>query len=158
MWRRILPTTYSPPHTENTIPNFEFSWLSTKTYTDYSCTVKPRVISSNSENNRVFGTKCIIKDIKCELHDSIIVWENDIIHKCPLYEVSNTLFKIKGFFLWNDREKLSFQFEKFLNICNNQLIHTAEGLFLSRFKIEEAQKTPPLNGELKELTNMLLAD
>jgi hypothetical protein len=96
------------------IPNFEFSWLSTKTYTDYSCTVKPRVISSNSENDRVFGTKCIIKDKKCELHDSIIVWENDIIHKCPLYEVSNTLFKIKGFFLWNDREKLGFQFEKFL--------------------------------------------
>jgi hypothetical protein len=62
------------------------------------------------------------------------------------------------FFLWNDREKLGFQFEKFLNICNNQLIQTTEGLFLSRFKIEEAQKTPPLNGELKELSNMLLAD
>jgi len=140
------------------IPNFEFSWLSTKSYTDYSCTIKPRVMSANSENDRVFGTKCIIKDRKCELHDSIIIWENDIIHKCPLYEVSNTLFKIKGFFLWNDREKLGFQFENFLNICNSQVIQTTEGLFLSRFKVEEAQKTPPLNGELKELTNMLLAD
>jgi len=140
------------------VPKFEFSWMSTKTYTDYSCSIKPRVISANSENDRVFATKCIIKDKKCELHDSIIIWDNEIIHKCPLYEVSNTLFKIKGFFLWNDREKLGFQFEKFVNVCNSQVIQTTEGLFLSRFKINDAQQTPPLNGELKELTNMLLAD
>ena len=140
------------------IPNFEFSWLSTKSYTDYSCTIKPRVISASSENERVFGTKCVIKDKKCELHDSIIIWDNEIIHRCPLYEISNTLFKIKGFFLWNEREKLGFQFEKFVNVCNAQVIQTTEGLFLSRFKINDAQRTPPVNGEIKEITNMLLAD
>jgi len=140
------------------VPKYEYGWLSTKTYTDYSCSIKPRVISAVTENDRVFGTKCIIKDLKCELQDSIIIWNLDIIHKCPYYEISYTSYRIKGFFLWNEKDKLGFQYEKFINACDTKVIQTTEGLFLSRPRIVEAQRSPPTHGEIKEITNLLLAD
>lgn len=112
------------------VPEPVFSYASTNTQQGVECTYLKRRIVASSKQEEVFGTRCKVIDLKCKKKDSIIVWEEDIIRRCPLYYVAT--HKVKRFtsdmyFL----ENLTFEKSREVSLCGKKVIETYEGLFLT---------------------------
>ena len=69
---------YDKMHDDN------YSWLSDKTNTFKHCFVAPRMIAEIEEKSIIFTGHCKVKDWYCNLKDSIVVWNKDVVHVCFL--------------------------------------------------------------------------
>jgi hypothetical protein len=77
-------------HEFSSVP--EYSIWEVKYKTGYNCMFSKRAIEAHSSKVQLFQTsnRCTAMDLYCKLHDSLIVWKNDIIHTCPyerLYDI-----------------------------------------------------------------------
>ncbi len=44
---------------------------------------------ADDENSVVFNNNlCLVKNGECQLARSIVVWDNNIVHKCPYYLIT----------------------------------------------------------------------
>ena len=117
-------------------PTEEFSWWTTTTVFSYKCSVITRRIDALNNESMVFNKNCKVKDFVCELHDSIIVWNKDVVDSCPYtllyglteFQLENGLLKAK-----EGGVDLVFGFDKFIYdpYCNRNLLKTSEGLYLA---------------------------
>jgi hypothetical protein len=80
------------------------------------------------------------KDLACVLHDSTIVWEQSIIHTCPLtHVITLNLTKPDNTksILINDSNHLLFQAkDKYYHICGKVFMQTEEGALLLKITIQ----------------------
>ena len=65
----------------------EFIWADTPVKSTDHCTVRRRLITANNEKDTVFSDFCKVEDFYCKLESSIIIWNKDIIHKCPVRRI-----------------------------------------------------------------------
>ena len=45
------------------------------------------LITANNEKDLVFSDFCKVEDYYCKLESSVIIWDKDIIHKCPVRRI-----------------------------------------------------------------------
>ena len=100
----------------------------------YRCKMEFISILGNNVNTSLFlDDKCYALDKQCIGVDSIVVWDLDIIHKCPYEELvfaGNWSF-IEGF-LMNDFDSIVLKPVKVIGCCKYaNLIETAEGFFVT---------------------------
>ena len=144
----------------------EYVWLRTIEKTTYNCYFYPKVISAAHEYSQLFGKACYASEGFCPMHESIIVWDKEILHACP-YErlMSPTLQVVDENMLVDQSKHLIFQVtgvESVSCIVNNiptmfEMFTSAEGVYISdspswlSFPIKD-------NVELKSVHKLILAD
>jgi len=69
----------------------------------------------------LFGTECKGKDLHCQVGDSMIIWSDSIVHKCPFRAQMPINCKEKN---WN------FLYSTTLNWCGDKIFSTAEGVYI----------------------------
>ena len=135
-----------------------YSWLLTSVQTGVSCIVRKRPIVALDAQTKLLGTNCVAANQECEMENSIIVWESNVITYC-LYRKVITLnnFTLEpGIILYHKERQLALKLaiQKAKNVddirrsefkskkeCQDYLkapleIHeTVEGLFVSGFTI-----------------------
>ena len=87
------------------------------------------LITANNEKDRVFSDFCKVEDYYCKLESSVIIWDKDIIHKCPVRRIltNKKFYIVKNGFMAED---LYFIFKNLVNVCGTTLILTIEGVLL----------------------------
>ncbi len=110
----------------------DYKWFSTTTVTEYECHITPRTLSAKKLDDNLFGTMCKAKDLYCRLDDSIMVWDESVMHKCPFSKIVQMEFKfnIENAVAYNMTEKLLFQLLPVEKHCETDMIPTQEGLYL----------------------------
>ena len=83
----------------------------------YKCEFTTRLISAKFINSTLFGTSCKQRDYACLLKNSIVIWNQDIIHKCPFNKIAKINLNKTGNIIINFNHKLLFQ------IIENKEIH-----------------------------------
>ncbi|CAF1052300.1 unnamed protein product [Brachionus calyciflorus] len=116
-------------------PEEEFNWWKTVTKNGIKCSVTAIVINGDSLDQRLFNSinhPCKASSLECPLHDSIIIWDSKIIHKCP-YELVDkvTLRTLKDNILVNENEGILLQVTSFSNECGAVVYKTQEGFYLT---------------------------
>ena len=145
-------------YSANPIPSF--LWLQERTTETFSCSSSPKLINAKKLTDNLFGTKCQVRDFFCILHDSIIVWDKAIIHRCPLYRISENMFTMSK----NDSNILisnasfAVQATNIEQHCNVSVLATVEGIFLG-FKTNDAINNKiPQSSTIDEMKELLLAE
>ena len=87
------------------------------------------LITANNEKDLVFSDFCKVEDYYCKLESSVIIWDKDIIHKCPVRRIltNKKFYIVKNGFMAED---LYFIFKNLVNVCGTTLILTIEGVLL----------------------------
>jgi hypothetical protein len=77
--------------------------------------------------------RCVAKDMVCELHESILVWDQSVFHDCPYEKIP-----LEGIFLWDKNvlknvvSDIVLQPTRRISICSNvTAFETNEGLYVS---------------------------
>jgi hypothetical protein len=117
----------------------EFQWWSQIKIETYSCILFPKYITAEKLEEHLFGTNCEASQMYCNMHDSIIIWKNNIIHHCPFKLLKEKIkFTIdlddssdEGIIITSSELKWSFQVLKSIQHCDSDIFETSEGLFLS---------------------------
>ncbi|CAF1024056.1 unnamed protein product [Brachionus calyciflorus] len=72
-------------------PNTRYSWLSTVTNTGTSCSFKKVDIKSKDPT---FNDGCESENLECDLGESILIWNADLVNSCPYRVFSTTYLNI----------------------------------------------------------------
>jgi len=108
-----------------------YDWFSPTTITVFSCSTVVKLIVASSPQSRLFGTKCIATDNECSFHDSIIIWNDNIIHKiCPFNRLMTTTLNQSDDYLVNKNYQILLQYSTLVDYCDTKMILTTEGLYL----------------------------
>ena len=99
-----------------------------------------------------------LKDWFCNLKDSTVVWDKEVVHECPFRKVSNSKFTNKGPYLIDNKLKLALQIKRMEIFYGIEMLVTTEGLYVA--PISEKLDSLLINdgGDTKELSNLMLAD
>ena len=160
---------------------FELSyvWLETRKYEDYNCETHERILTAKNENDPILGNidgtnSCKSSELFCYKLDYIVVWKQDIIHKCP-YEV----ITLKENSLWNDHRENEFVFAERVGnssnvgvlsavnnlyfslttvewVCNTLVVSTNEGIYLTSIHNGKNFRKHAIG--LKDISDLALAD
>ena len=126
----------------------EFSWWKEIKKDTYNCKLSPKVITAEKVDDHLFGTNCKASDLSCQLVDSILIWNTDIIHECPLKLIrKNVVFTLdatskfaydnelnrfsNSSIISNEELNWDFQVTKPIMICNTIFFETTEGILLT---------------------------
>ncbi len=134
-----------------------YSWLTTNELIDYSCFVNIKLITSANETSRLFNTKCTAMDLECSLDDRIIIWNQDIIHKCPFKQIALYEFNIHDNILINDQNNLLFQLIKEEKHCDLNMYSTKEGIYIMSHISMELDKKIFQDASIKIDNNALIS-
>jgi hypothetical protein len=107
-----------------------YKWLTTLEVIDHSCYVSNKIIIAANETSRLFDSKCIATDLECTLEEKIIVWSKDIIHQCPFNNHNTYEFEIYEDILINKNNRLLFQINEKIRVCDVDMYTTTEGVYL----------------------------
>ena len=77
-------------------PDEEYKWLGSIKKEGLRCSLKYRVITAKTKEENLFHKNCKAKDLHCRMDDSIIIWSEDIINKCPYTYVTQDSFSHTG--------------------------------------------------------------
>ena len=126
-----------------------YPWIGKHEVTLFKCIMIKKSIIGENENTIVFNNHCKVKDLVCILADSIIVWKKQVLLDCPFDLIDNSphLFMIRNGFIIDEERKLAFSFKESVKFCDNELLYTVEGLYLSIFS--EFDKKLMLNNQVK---------
>ncbi len=120
------------------VPAEHYKWLETTTTTGIICLMNKIEIKAEKADSKLFGTEWKASDLKCQLGDSILVWDKNIIHYCPYNFISTTMnVDIYGEYLLNLEHNSGFKIiENFTNCDesyqNSILFYkTVEGIYLT---------------------------
>ena len=140
------------------MPDDNYSWLSDKTNTFKHCFVAPRMIAEVEEDSIIFTGHCKVKDWYCNLKDSIVVWNKDVVHECPFRKIADSYFQTEGPYLIINSLKLALQIKRMEFFCNIEMVVTTEGLYVAPLSKHLNSVLIDDGGDTKELTNLMLAD
>ena len=124
----------------------EFSWWKEIKKDTYNCKLSPKVITVEKVDDHLFGTNCKASDLSCQLVDSILIWNTDIIHECPLKLIrKNVVFTLdatskfaydnelnrfsNSSIISNEELNWTFQVTKPIIIYNTIFFQTIEGIW-----------------------------
>lgn len=103
----------------------------------YECHFTKRIIISDRRSNQIFSITCNIEDLFCKTEKSSIIWENNIVNKCPMHEIEKVRFERSGDFLTNSEKSYSFTLGENVTYCNTTYVKSKEGVFLKEIPFEE---------------------
>jgi hypothetical protein len=88
---------------------------------------------------------------------SIIVWEDELVHECPISLVKSIQLQTIGKALMNTKENKYFELLENVTICYNiQAWKTAEGIYLTQNN--EALILQKVTDDIKVIDNLILAE
>lgn len=133
-------------------------WLGSHVFTLHECRFINRLVVTDSfEKNVLHGSigTCKANDLYCELSQSVVIWEKDIIRKCPFERIMhikdlrsqrNSNETIKFYYSKNQSVffKVDSSGKKYEECGGHEFISTSEGLYLSiikRVKSKAANET-----------------
>ena len=65
-------------------PNMEYTWLHKFTDSVVNCVLQDQIVTADSADAILFGNKnCLASHAECKMSKSMIIWDMDVIHKCP---------------------------------------------------------------------------
>jgi hypothetical protein len=112
------------------------------------CKLVKRNIMAKNENETLFGRNCQVRDLKCELSDSIVIWHDEIIKKCELIltmsevkltHLENDIFEFRE---TNGRALLQLTKQVKFPKCGAMIYYaTAEGFYLTVNGIEKYKRS-----------------
>ena len=92
---------------DESFPPDEFSW-----FRDTTSFLSPRVIAESSNTSLIFTNDCIVSDWYCQLHDSVIFWQKDVVHTCPFKRIYIGYFDSIGNIIMERNQKLGLQLKR----------------------------------------------
>ena len=138
----------------------KFQWLKQIEQVGYNCYLEPRVISSQSPNDNLFGVQsppCRALSFFCQLPDSIIIWSRDVIHTCPYEIIGRSSFDLlEQNILVSRNDSLLFQIHDHESTCNGMVYSTTEGLYLVEAINMKSFRVGKL--DLRSVQDLTLAD
>ncbi len=109
----------------------EYSWFYEKEIKLTKCRYNKIHISAEYLDSDMFGVKCKPFELSCKMHDSVIVWSNNTIHKCPFKRViKREKFQITTLGFVSYKNNLNFVYEKVENHCGIDLLKMVEGFYI----------------------------
>ena len=69
-----------------------YKWAHTEISIGYKCSLFKTEVRARTLNDTVFDESCLVKDYSCAQGNSLIVWGNDVIKKCPYESFSKKNF------------------------------------------------------------------
>ncbi len=115
-------------------------WTSHKE-TGYNCQLSKRNILAKNLESSVFDKKCKAKDLECKIGDKIIIWQDEVVRKCPLQQI--LMIKnatLTGNRIIDNKHKHTFFIKTRQNYCNMSLFETTTGLFINTDAPNEQHK------------------
>ena len=125
-----------------------FSYLSNIEKDYYFCKFNTKLIIAPSKYSKIFDN-CFVSHYECTLPDSIIVWNENVIHTCPFEIVMHDHFKYNKNLVWNEYQNVLFQKLDTHIHCNIEMYATQEGLFV----VDEQHLTSFQKKILQNVTN-----
>jgi hypothetical protein len=98
------------------------------------CSVKIRKIMAVNVKDKLFESTCTAEQLHCKLENSIIIWNKNVIIECPIQLVTTINDTISNGYILESKSnnKKVFKITKQVNMCNNILYQTSEGLLISQ--------------------------
>ena len=146
----------------NIKPVINHYWLTEKTYEYSHCELYQIPIVSENKEVKIFTNQhalssCKPIDLYCKFKNSIIIWDESIIHECPFAYVSKIELENKHNMLINKKQGKLFQVTENVTICNDiQGWRTIEGFYLAKDLKEN--KLKPSENEIKTIDNLMLTE
>jgi hypothetical protein len=142
-------------------PKETYTWLGTTTEVGYKCIVKPRATIAKNAEDYLFGEKCKITEKNCQLQNSVIVWEDDVITSshCPYsYITSNDFIRLQQSVLYDELNARAFKIisKSKPNKCEFDIYGTQENVFITFSK--EAKKLKSSEVDLSALHELILSE
>ena len=125
-----------------------FSYLGNIDKDYYFCEFNSKIIVALTKFSKIFDN-CFVSHFECNLPDSIIVWNDNVIHACPFEIVMNDHFKYNQYLVWSEDENVLFQKLDIHIHCNIEMYATQEGLFV----VDEQHLTSFQKKILQNVTN-----
>ena len=133
----------------------EYKWWDKVIKSGYRCQVKEQLIEADNKYSVVFRgmNSCVASDLFCKLKDSIVVWNNSVIHECPFELVDEIEMKSTDHHVYVSTSKnLLFNVDS-LNAalgntmmrCGLPLLQTSEGLFIHPIKVYDQNASRTVN-------------
>jgi len=142
----------------------EYSWFYEKEIKLTKCRYNKIHISAEYLDSDMFGVKCKPFELSCKMHDSVIVWSNNTIHKCPFKRViKREKFQITTLGFVSYKNNLNFVYEKVENHCGIDLLKMVEGFYIkmhdNTIELQDSffRKTGADENKMEELDLNLLA-
>ena len=131
-----------------------YVWLESRKHEEYNCETHERILTAKNENDLLFGNadglnSCKTTDFFCYKLDYIVVWNKDILHKCP-YEIitvnssslkaydpeydfmfAENIGKTSNIGIISPEENLYFSLTTVEYVCNTLVVGTNEGIYLT---------------------------
>ena len=113
-------------------PEESYEYMSESVKLGYSCKTKKKFISLKDKESIVFN-KCKVKELRCKLKNSIAVWNDNIIIKCPYKLITHIhTLEIKHNNILTNNKNALFQINNKMIICDNIIAFTTtEGLLIT---------------------------
>ena len=143
-------------------PNLKYNWLQTNKYEYVYCEIYEMNIISENKDTKIFTqqhikSSCLAKDLYCQLKNSIIVWELNIIHECSYTYVKTLELEKISHMLVSKKENKLFQVIDNQTLCGSMKAwKTVEGFYLT--KDDEATKLSKSTNDIKTIDNLILTE
>ena len=156
-----------------------YAWLESRKHEEYNCETHERILTAKNENDLLFGNadglnSCKTTDFFCYKLDYIVVWNKDIVHKCP-YEIitvnssslkvfdpeddfmfAENIGKTNNIGIISPEENLYFSLTTVEYVCNSLVVGTNEGIYLTSPTFVKNFRHHAIN--LKDVSDIALAD
>jgi hypothetical protein len=114
-------------------PEVEYSYFGPpRIFVSYHRHVFKRHIVGSSLTQPLYlnaDSRCWPEDLYCQIQENILIWENDIIHKCPFFFIRQIPATIIGNIIIGDN--LLFQITNKQQACDVHIMSTTEGIYIS---------------------------
>ena len=140
-------------------PLEEYSWWDTIIKVSYICSFRVRAIEAVSRNAVVFNTaaNCRADKLECRMHESLIVWKDSVIQKCPYERVGKkTSMVARENIVYSKTDELLFQILDKVDICGMTSYTTSEGLLLTTDS--KASNLKLKTDDLTAIHDLIIAD
>jgi hypothetical protein len=116
-----------------------------------------RVITARTKEENLFHKNCKATDLHCRMEDSIIVWNEDIISKCPYAYVTQDSFSHTGDdILYSSVPNHLFKLTNKFTECGMEIYGTTEGLYITwDGKVKQFEKSEV---ELSTVHELILSE
>jgi hypothetical protein len=139
-------------------PEVEYSYFGPpRIFVSYHRHVFKRHIVGSSLTQPLYlnaDSRCWPEDLYCQIQENILIWENDIIQKCPFFFIRQIPVTIIGNIIIGDN--LLFQITNKQQACDVHIMSTTEGIYISLDLRATQLKTS--NIELDMKTHFMLAE
>lgn len=118
------------------IPEATYAYMTTRTIVGSRCKVRTRVIKALKATSMLFKTKdCTATKGFCHMKqmESIIVWDKDIISKCPFTIIKSVNLEQneeEPKIFYDKKDKLAFKIVETTKECEISMVKTTENLYL----------------------------